>query len=922
MVKKQYAMVRRMGRHFSKAGQDPFHTNYRGGTLESEVRNLPSTEREAPTIEVPKNWDAFPGVILSTKYCYGDTGNGVPETSYKQVFGGVAKTITQMGVKQGGYFANEQEAQIFQEELQVAMTNQLAMFNSPVLFNYRIFHEYGIKSGSKGGFRYEPKRDKIVPIPEGMAYAYPQGSACFILGVQDDMHSILNDAVVTPGMLFKYGSGAGMDLSQLRSSREQLSGKGIPSGPTSFMRPIDSIAAAIKSGGKTRRAALMVSLNASHPNIMDFIELKKRQEKIGRDLIAQGYDGSFGGEVYNQIHFQNMNTAVRIPDEFMAAVKNNGDWQTHAITTGEVIETFKARELIRKLAEATHYCGDPGVQFDTTINNWNSCESSGRINASNPCSEFMFLDDSACNLASINLLRFLRTDGAIDVPGLKYITRLFTIAQEIIVDGAGYPNARVAQNSHDFRPLGLGYANLGGLLMATGQAYSSDSGRKLAGSLTDLIASESMRTSADLAIPKGPFPRYDENKDSVMKVIEKHRNKHRELTAGNEDELSRAAEENWEYLQKTVPKTGIRNAQSTLLAPTGTIGPLMGCDTTGVEPDIALIKQKQMVDGTTVRLVNGSVGPGLTRLGYQAGEIEDIIKYLNKNETIEGAPHLKSEHLPVFDCALKLGKAQRTLHYKDHLKMMAAVQPFLSGAISKTINMPGEATVEDIVEVFGLAHEWGLKAVTIYRQGSKFTEVYRSNNSAGLEKKVECHKPIRKKLPNDRNAVIHKFDVNGHEGYLTIGLYADSGRPGEMFITMAKEGSTIGGTMDSFGTAISLALQYGVPLKEFEDKFINSRYEPSGFTKNKDIPIAKSIVDYIFRYMAITFPEPGEAEKTKTDVEKVAEALEDKPTERKAMVTNDKSGTPCACGGILEPISSCKSKCSGCGTIKDTGCVE
>jgi ribonucleoside-diphosphate reductase alpha chain len=609
----------------------------------------------------------------------------------------------------------------------------------------------------------------------------------------------------------------------------------------------------------------MQSLKVSHPDIMAFIESKLREEKKAWALIEQGYDGSFGGEAYESVMFQNANLSVRVTDEFMQAVENDAAWETKSVLTGQTMETLKARDVMRRIAEGTHICGDPGVQYDSTINRWHTCKKSGRINASNPCSEFMFLDNSACNLASLNLMKFADDAGTFDVARFKHAVRLFAIAQEIVVDLASYPTREIAENSHRYRPLGLGYANLGALIMRLGMPYDSDEGRAFAAAITALMTGTAYATSQDLARVKGPFDGYEENRECMNEVMQMHRTALDGLdSAVGAPYLRKAAEQVWDEVVERGPRDGFRNSQVTLLAPTGTIGFMMDCDTTGVEPDIALIKYKQLAGGGTLKIVNRTLRQALGRMGYTDEDVESIVRYVDEKETIEGAPGLKAEHLPVFDCAFRPKNGNRFIPYKAHVRMMAAVQPFLSGAISKTINMPTEATVNEIMQTYLDGWKTGLKAVAIYRDGSKRTQpLSTSKTSSPAETKSEAkaaapkpvvHGPVRRRLPGTRQSITHKFEVASHEGYLTVGMY-DDGAPGELFITMAKEGSTVGGTMDAFGTAISLCLQYGVPLKELCNKFAHSRFEPSGFTKNADIPIAKSLVDYIFRWLALTFPD-------------------------------------------------------------------
>jgi ribonucleoside-diphosphate reductase alpha chain len=809
-------------------------------------------------VEVPKSWSMLATNIVASKYFFGGQKTNLREHSVRQLIGRVTKTIADWGL-QAGYFASPADAATFHDELTYLCLNQCGSFNSPVWFNVGLHHEYGISSESRCAYHWNAEAGKIEPARD--TYKHPQASACFIQSVKDTMEDIMRLAGAE-AMLFKYGSGTGTDLSTLRSSKEKLSGGGTPSGPLSFMRVFDQVAAVIKSGGKTRRAAKMQSLKITHPDIEEFITCKRREEEKAWALIEQGYDGSFGGEAYSSVMFQNANLSVRLTDEFMHAVEGDADWNTYAVTTGEKLGTHGARHLLRLIAEGTHLCGDPGVQYDTTVNRWHTCLHSGRINASNPCSEFMFVDNSACNLASINLMKFVDpATGAFQVEQFRHAVRVYIIAQEILVDGASYPTEEIATNSHLFRPLGLGYANLGAVIMSLGLPYDSDRGRAFAALVTALMTGAAYETSAELAGVKGPFDEYAKNAECMAGVVDKHREA---LQAVNPDvappALLQAAQDAWNRAAATGRETGFRNSQVTLLAPTGTIGFMMDCDTTGIEPDIALVKYKQLAGGGTLRLVNRTVAAGLGRLGYPEDAQNAILKFIDEHDTIEGAPGLQDEHLPVFDCAFKPKKGTRFIPYMAHLKMMAAVQPFLSGAISKTVNMPKDATVEDIEKAYVDGWKMGLKALAIYRDGSKRTQPLNVGKTGDARPKETAPaavpspgRPFRARMPATRRSITHKFEVAGHEGYLTVGLY-DDGKPGELFITMAKEGSTVGGIMDSFGTAISLCLQYGVPLGELVRKFSHSRFEPSGFTTNPDIPMAKSLVDYIFRWMDMTFP--------------------------------------------------------------------
>ncbi len=673
----------------------------------------------------------------------------------------------------------------------------------------------------------------------------------------------------------------------------------------------------IKSGGKTRRAAKMVILDVDHPDIVEFIRAKELEERKAWCLIDAGYDGSFNGEAYKSVFFQNSNNSVRVTDAFMQAVQNDGEWATRARLTGEVVKRYRARDLLRMMAQAAHVCGDPGLQFDTTINAWNTCPNSGRINASNPCSEFMFLDDSACNLASLNLMKFRRADGTFNVGAFCQAIRLLITAQEIIVDRASYPTPAIEANSRRFRPLGLGYANLGALLMSLGLPYDSDAGRDYAGAVTALMTGMAYRVSAELAAVKGPFEAFEENRTEMLSVLEKHRSYVPAASISRAKEVWAAARVRWSEAIALGTEHGYRNAQVTLLAPTGTIGFMMDCDTTGVEPDIALVKYKKLVGGGTLKLVNRAVRDALRFLGYSTEQQAAILKYIEENDTIEGAPGLREEHLPVFDCAFRPRRGVRAISPLGHLAMMGAVQPFLSGAISKTVNLPHESTVEDVERIFMEAWQRGLKSITIYRDGSKRTQPV-TTDSREVHNRPE---PYRRRLPQDRQAITHKFRVGGHEGYLTVGMYED-GTPGEIFIVMSKEGSTISGLMDVFATAISMALQYGVPLEVLVDKFAHTRFEPSGYTGNKDIPVAKSVADYIFRWLDLQFLQGkrsgGKSAGAATAMIPDPTPSGDCPGGRELPFSAQADAPPCSdCGCIMVCNGSCY-KCLNCGAT--SGC--
>ena len=843
-------------RFYTKEGVHPYDE------LKWEKRDAVITNEKGKVVfeqlgvEVPDFYSQTATNIIVSKYFHGRLGTPTRESSVRELMDRVAKTISGWG-RRGGYFATEKDAEIYEAELTSILVNQRAAFNSPVWFNVGI----------------NPR---------------PQCSACFINSVQDDMRSILNLAV-TEGMLFKYGSGAGSNLSKLRSSKENLSqSSGKSSGPVSFMRGLDAFAGTIKSGGKTRRAAKMVILDIDHPDISEFIWCKAKEEKKAHTLIDAGYSGDLNGEAYASIFFQNANNSVRVTDDFMRAVEADGEWWTKKVTTGEPCERVQARELMRQVAQAAWECGDPGIQYDTAINDWHTSSNTDRIYASNPCSEYMFLNDSACNLASINLMRCRKPNGDFDVEAFEHCCKIVITAQEIVVGFSSYPTPAIEQNSFDYRPLGLGYANLGSLLMTMGLAYDSDEGRNIAGAITSIMSGAAYEQSARIAEKLGAFRGYAQNAEPMLRVMHKHRDASYQIpTAGVPADLHEAAKRAWDRAVEHGEGFGYRNAQISVLAPTGTISFLMDCATTGIEPDIALVKYKWLVGGGMLKIVNDTVPEALHRLGYREEEIKGILEYIDKNDTIEGAPLLKEAHLPVFDCAFKAAKGTRSINYMGHIKMMAAVQPFISGAISKTVNMPEDATIEDIMKVYIEGWKLGLKAIAIYRDGCKRSQPLTMSRQEVSDKKVEPGKteaaapvavaqtapapaaattttatgetyaPRRRRLNDERRAITHKFKIASHEGYLTVGLY-DDGQPGEIFITMNKEGTVISGLMDALATSVSVGLQYGVPLKVLVNKFAHMRFEPSGFTQHPNIRVAKSIVDYVFRWMALKFMSPEE----------------------------------------------------------------
>ena len=860
-------------------------------------------------VEAPKFWSLLAIKVVVSKYFYGEQNTPERETSVRQLIQRICRTIADWGVKDG-YFTKA-DGEIFCDELTWLCINQYGAFNSPVWFNVGLYHQYGIgKNSGRGNWFYNRKTNEAERA--GTQYEYPQCSACFIQSVDDNMESIMRLAH-SEAMLFKFGSGTGTDLTPIRSSKEKLSGGGRPSGPLSFLKVYDQVANVVKSGGKTRRAAKMNTLRDWHGDIEEFVDAKQKEEKKAWALIEQGYDGSYNGDAYGSVMYQNENLSVRASDAFLQAALDGKEWWTRSVTSGEPLQKKDAHTLLNKIAEGTWTCGDPGLQYDGAIQKWHTCKGTEPIHSTNPCSEYVFINNTACNLASLNLMKFKGDDGKFDVERFKAAVRIFITAQEILVDNASYPTKNIAENSHIFHTLGLGYANLGSLIMSYGLPYDSDEGRALAGAITSIMTGHSYEQSAAIAVGMGAFPGYHDarcahvskplakdNVDSMLGVIQQHRNAVEQIQPSAEfNYLKEEARNCWNGALERGRKAGYRNAQVTVLAPTGTIAFLMDCDTTGIEPDIALVKYKLLAGGGMLKIINRGVPDALRRLGYGETEIKGIIAHIEKFDTIEDVEDcsgesataadqrrsqsaatvksgLKPGHLPVFDCAFKPYRGKRSINYLAHLKMMAAAQPFISGAISKTVNMSKECTVEQIRETYVQAWKMGLKCVAIYRDGSKRSQPLstKKNNgkSAGattadvslfetrikeLETEVarlrtEAGKPIRRRLSDTRTAVTHKFDIAGHEGYMTVGLFED-GQPGELFITMAKEGSTIGGLMDSIGTLTSITLQYGVPLEALVKKFAHQRFEPSGFTKNPEIRNASSITDYVFRWLALQF---------------------------------------------------------------------
>ncbi|HEX5480819.1 MAG TPA: vitamin B12-dependent ribonucleotide reductase [Dehalococcoidia bacterium] len=897
-------------RFFTRPGDEPFASiqwDYRTAVIADESGNAFFEQKD---VEIPASWSQTATNVVVSKYFRGPLGSDRRERSVRQLIGRVVDTITNWGVKDG-YFLDTDETQAFRDELTHLLLHQKMAFNSPVWFNVGV----------------EPR---------------PQCSACFILSVEDTMESIL-DWCKTEGMIFKGGSGSGINLSPIRSSKEQLSAGGQASGPISFMRGADSIAGSIKSGGKTRRAAKMVVLNADHPDIVEFIDSKVNEERKAYALGAAGWDMSLNGDAWSSIQFQNANNSVRVTDEFMRAAADGREWPLRSVVPGGPVETLNARELLQRMAAAAWECGDPGMQYDTTINDWHTCANTSRINASNPCSEYMHVDNSACNLASLNLLKFIGEDGVFDVESFRRAVAVTIWAQEIIVGNSSYPTEKIAANTRAMRQLGLGYANLGALLMSLGLPYDSDDGRAYAAAITALMTGHAYATSAAIAQRVGPFDAFHDNREPMLRVVAKHRDASRTIHATlTTSELRVAAEKAWDDAHELGSKFGFRNAQATVLAPTGTIAFMMDCDTTGIEPDIALVKYKKLVGGGMMRIVNQTVPGALRRLGYTDEQVQAIETYIDEHATIEGAPGLREEHLAVFDCAFRAENGSRSIHHMGHIKMMGAVQPFISGAISKTVNLPNEATVEDVADAYVQAWKHGVKAIAIYRDGSKKVQPLSTSNGEGPAAPDPAERtPIRRKMSDTRASLTHKFSIEGHEGYITVGLY-DDGTPGEIFLSMAKQGSTVSGLMEAFGRSISYALQYGVPLQDLVRNFSHMRFEPMGRTENRDIPVAQSIIDYVFRWLASRYMSPEEAYEVGVMTPEVKAALaagqyplplqapaahngvgesqaETVPQEYRAPRANGQADAPaCAvCGWIMIRSGTCY-RCENCGST--SGC--
>jgi ribonucleoside-diphosphate reductase alpha chain len=913
-----------IARRFTRPGVDPYDT-VEWERRDSRIQNYKDGGDAffQPDVEFPTSWSLNATNIVAQKYFRGTLGTPEREWSLRQVIDRVVDTIADWGVRDG-YFVDEQEAEAFRDELKYVLVHQRASFNSPVWFNI----------GVKG-------------VPQ-------QASACFILAVDDTMDAILN-WYREEGTIFKGGSGAGINLSRIRSSLEQLKGGGTASGPVSFMRGADASAGTIKSGGKTRRAAKMVILDVDHPDIEDFVWCKAVEERKARALRDAGFDMDLDGKDSHSIQYQNANNSVRVDDTFMQAVVDDREWDLKAVTTGDTVKTVRARDLMHQISQSAWECADPGMQYDTTINRWHTASNTGRINASNPCSEYMHLDNSACNLASINLLHYLNADGSFDVDGFKHTVEVVFTAQEILVGNADYPTERIAQTSREFRQLGLGYANLGALLMAEGMPYDSDGGRAWAAAITSLMTGHAYATSAKTAARMGPFAGYAANEQPMLNVLRMHR---AEAAKIDEDlvppDLLCAAQEAWDDAVELGERHGVRNSQSTVLAPTGTIGLMMDCDTTGIEPDLALTKAKKLVGGGTMFIVNQTIPRALDKLGYTAAEVEQIISYIDEHKSIVGAPVFKDEHLPVFACSM----GDNTIHYMGHVKMMSAVQPFISGAISKTVNMPEEVTVDEVEELYIESWRLGLKAVAIYRDNCKVGQPLstQKKTSDALTQEVErivetiiVQEPVRQKLPRTRTSKTFSFRVADCQGYVTVGEYED-GRPGEVFLKVAKQGSTLAGIMDAFAIGLSMGLQYGVPLEAYIEKFTNVRFEPAGMTDDPDIRFATSLVDYIFRRLAVEYVDrdkreamgiltvgerlqptlPGVEEATTPSATSMDLPLEDRAPSDALKVRNEHPSSAAApapptremvlchvCGDMMQRAGSCYA-CPSCGST--SGC--
>ncbi len=922
-------------RFFTREEKNPFEFDANGkliNWISEEVKVTDDVGKvifTQPNVRRPDFWSSLAIKVVASKYFWGDQAKGEREDSIEKLVGRIAKFIGRQALKQK--YLDEEHSKILQDEIAAICLNQMAVFNSPVWFNAGI-NEYHKNAGGVSAWRWDSVLGKVVRGSK--TDDNPQCSACFIQSIEDNMEAILA-LQLSEALLFKAGSGTGTNRSPLRSSKEKLTGGGRASGPVSFMKGYDAYAGIIKSGGKTRRAAKMEILNVDHPDIVDFIEAKQKEEKKAWALIEQGYSGGMNGEAYGSVAFQNCNLSVRASDAFMEFVRGGGEWQTRFVKTKEVCETFKAREILRKIAEGTHICGDPGMQFDSIINKWNTCKNSGRINASNPCSEYMFLDDSACNLASINLMRYRTEEGNFDVEKFKRTVKTFIIAQELLIDGGSYPTEKITENSHNFRALGLGYANLGALLMSFGLPYDSDEGRNVAAAITSIMTGEAYKTSAEMARAFGAFPMFEKNRDVMLEVIGMHREAVKKIDVSkmpsNLRYLTSEAWDCWSDALELGEKYGYKNAQMTVLAPTGTIAFMMDCDTTGIEPDIALVKYKVLSGGGMLKIVNRGVPLALRNLGYSQEQVDKIIEFIDQNDTIEGAPELRDEHLKIFDCAFKPAKGKRSIHYSGHIKMMSAIQPFISGAISKTVNMPEDATIAEIEEAYIYAWELGLKALAIYRENSKRSQPLNTKKTENelVAKRVEKVIGERIRMPQTRRSLVHKFDIAGHEGFLIVGMY-DSGKPGEIFISMHKQGSTIRGLMDAWATSVSLNLQYGASILDLFGKFRHQKFEPSGFVRNmqggeldskvKQIRTASSIVDYVAQFMLTNFGEGAGG------IEVKPLSIKDDTIQKEEQASIEdfgNEGLTCPhCGGPAKRLGNCAIYCTNCKQTTRSGCGE
>jgi ribonucleoside-diphosphate reductase alpha chain len=886
----------RISRHFSREGAHPFNdVQWEIRTAEIKDWKTGKVTFRQEDLEFPTFWSQRATDIVASKYFRGHLGMAGRERSVRQLIGRIVDTITDWGKKQK-YFGGE-DAEVFNHELSYLLLHQMAAFNSPVQFNV------GIKKN-------------------------PQCSACFINSVDDNMESIMRLAR-TEAMIFKGGSGSGVNLSKIRSSMEMLSVGGLASGPVSFMRGYDSFAGAIKSGGATRRAAKMVILNADHPDVKEYIWCKALEEKKAQRLIELGYDDSIDGEAYRSVQFQNANNSVSVSDEFMQAIAHDEEWKTRRVTTGEVAQTYKAREVLRWIAEATWICGDPGLQFSSTINDWHTCPNAGPINACNPCSEYVFLDNSACNLASLNLMQFVDDEGQFDIEGFKQAVGIMILAQEIIVDSSTYPTPDITKNSHEYRTLGLGYANLGALLMARGLPYDSDRARSLAAAITALMTGQANLTSSQVAEKMGPFAGYEKNRLPMARVMHKHRDALSRIDSALVPmDLLHAAMEVWDEAILKGSDHGYRNAQVSLLAPTGTIAFMMDCDTTGIEPEFSLVKTKKLVGGGTLKLINNTIPRALKRLGYSEEQIRDIAKYVESEETIEGAPHLKEEHLPVFDCADRTAHGARAIHYLGHIKMCGAVQPFLSGAISKTINLPNEATIDEILEAYIQGWKHGMKSVSIYRDGCKFVQPLSNKERAAQA----AGAPLHRNMPKDHAAYQHEFRIRGFKGFLTMGLYPEDEELGEIFINFAKQGSTLQGMAMAWAIAISMGLQRGVPLEDYVRMFSHMSFEPAGYTDNPQIPFATSIPDYVVRYLAARYlptdvqeamgihqqkPNGSVQNGVQVNFSETSRQSKQQATQKLLSESSQGEAPTCSCGNLMQRNGKCH-VCTVCGNT--SGC--